>query len=159
MGSGKTTVGRMLAEKLNRPFIDTDEEIEKTTNRSIAEIFKDPGETEFRKLEKELIRNIAAVQTPSVIALGGGSLMDAGSLDVVKSSGLLIYLECSIDVLRRRLQNSLRPLLKTESMESLIEKRLPGYVKADRVFSSQSGKAENIAREIHDYLNKLHSER
>ena len=152
MGSGKTTVGRLLAEKLSRPFIDTDEEIEKTTKRSIAEIFADPGETEFRNLEKELIHNIADLQTPSVIALGGGSLMDAGSLVVGKSSGLLIYLKCSIDVLRQRLQNSQRPLLKSESMESLMEKRMPGYITADYIIDNDSKEIAETIEIIMSFL-------
>lgn len=152
MGSGKTTVGRLLAEKLNRPFIDIDEEIEKTTNRSIAEIFREFGETEFRKHEKNLIQNIACLQPPAVIALGGGSLMDGDSIDTVKTSGILIYLECSIDVLRKRLQNSQRPLLKTESIESLMEKRQPGYNAADYIIDNDSKKITETIEIILTFL-------
>jgi shikimate kinase len=148
MGSGKTTIGQKLAKRISRRFIDTDVEIEKTQLHNIAEIFEQSGEAEFRRIEKELILKIASEQLPAVIALGGGSLMDADSLDAVKSSGLLIYLECSSDVLRERIQNSTRPLLKTESIESLMEKRLKGYESADLTLSTQSNTIEDVVKNI-----------
>ncbi len=144
MGSGKSTIGRLLAEKLNRPFIDTDEEIEKTTNRSVAEIFRGHGEPEFRKFEKELIRKISALQTPSVIALGGGSLMDGETLRIVKETGILIYLQCSADVLKQRLKDTPRPLLKTESIETLMEKRLKGYEWADKIMNNDFSEISKV---------------
>ncbi len=148
MGSGKTTIGRLLAKRINRRFVDTDEEIEKVTGISVAEIFNKSGEPEFRRIEKELIRKIASEKDPAIIALGGGSLMDEESLKVAKQTGILIYLKCSTDVLKQRLRNSTRPLLKTDNMESLLEKRIPGFRMADKSFSTQSDQFEEIVENL-----------
>jgi shikimate kinase len=152
MGSGKTTIGRLLAKRINRRFVDTDEEIEKIQLRSITEIFEQSGEPEFRRIEKELIRKIALEKEPAVIALGGGSMMGLDEQRIVKESGILIYLQCSNHVLLQRIRNTLRPLLKTESFESLLNKRLPGYLIADYIIDNDSIKIDYTLKSIIAYL-------
>ncbi len=86
MGTGKTVVGRLVAEKVNRPFIDTDEEITRRTGRKIADIFKQDGEANFRHIERRLCRFLAA-QQGLVVATGGGMLVDESNREVMLASG------------------------------------------------------------------------
>ncbi len=111
-GSGKSSVGRLLAEALALPFVDVDLEIEKASGRSISEVFSVQGEMAFRRQEKETLQRLLAAQ-PAVLALGGGALLDAGSRALVVSRGPVVCLSVSLAGLRERLQTTApnRPLL------------------------------------------------
>lgn len=113
MGSGKTTVGRILAEKMKLEFIDLDKRIEKSFGRSIPEIFFHHGEQAFRLHERECLHNLLNEPTQCVVATGGGTPCFFDSMDLMKEAGQTIFLKCSPEVLFERLKgaSSRRPLL------------------------------------------------
>jgi shikimate kinase len=118
MGVGKTIVGRTVAERLSRPFLDMDTLIEAREGRPIRDIFADEGEAYFRRLESELCRELSA-RRGLVIATGGGALLDPDNLAAMSASGIVICLTCEPEVLLRRLpQDDTRPLLATEAPSS-----------------------------------------
>lgn len=92
MGAGKTTVGSMLGRRLQRPFVDTDAELEQVLGSRIAELFDTIGERRFRALESERVRHAAALRG-QVIAVGGGALLDPGNVTHLRGTGDLILLD------------------------------------------------------------------
>jgi shikimate kinase len=102
-GSGKTTAGRKLAERLGKSFVDCDDVVVTKAGRSIREIFAEHGEAGFRKLEAEAVREIALLQN-HVIALGGGALTGEANLRAILEAGhTIVYLRCEPAELRRRI--------------------------------------------------------
>jgi shikimate kinase len=135
MGAGKTTVGLLLADALDRPFHDLDLVIEIRSRLSIPDIFARYEEKGFRDLEtkalKELIDKLAE---PSVISLGGGTLVREENLSLIRQNGLLLYLAGRPEVLTARIKGSTRPLLQTGSepdrIRDLLSEREASYLKA-----------------------------
>jgi shikimate kinase / 3-dehydroquinate synthase len=128
-GSGKSTLGKALAEKLGRPFISTDEEIERSTGMSIPEIFSGRGESAFRELEARACRRVAA-GTGQVIAAGGGALLDGDSREALDASGMIVVLDCETPELIKRLKEGDRPLLgpdPAQTLPALLETRQHHY--------------------------------
>jgi shikimate kinase len=148
MGTGKTTVGRLVAEKLNRPFIDTDEEIVRRTGRTIPDIFQYEGESNFRHIERRMSRFLAA-QQGLVVATGGGMLVDESNRDVMLASGLVICLTASPDAILQRLKNDPveRPLLKGD-WRTLLEKRREAYATIPNQVDTTGKTPDEIAEEI-----------
>ena len=131
MGSGKTTVGRALAKKLNKRFIDSDHEIEARTGVSIPVIFELEGEQSFRQREAEVIRELTALDN-IVLATGGGAILNPASREYLKSRGTVIYLQASVNqILQRTSHDRNRPLLQTSDprkrIEELSRQREPYY--------------------------------
>ncbi|RMA96113.1 shikimate kinase [Hydrogenothermus marinus] len=150
MGSGKSTVGKILAEKLNMQFIDLDEEIERRENKTIPEIFKEKGEKYFRNLEKNILKEFAK-KDRLVIATGGGVGADEGNLKIMKNSGRVIWLNVSLEEVFKRCEGDTnRPLLNQpiENIKKLYENRKKLYSKADISINVDSKNPENIANEI-----------
>ena len=111
MGAGKTTVGKLIAQRLGRPFVDTDDVVEKTAHRSIAEIFATEGERGFRQLEAAAVRSVAALRG-QVIAVGGGAVLDPGNVTQLRSTGDLVMLDADPNTLVERISDTgTRPLL------------------------------------------------
>ena len=136
MGSGKSTVGRLLAHRLGWSFFDTDEEIEAAEKSSITAIFETRGEPEFRRIETEILRqHVAWVERgrPAVLALGGGAFSAAENRRIVENNGLSIWLDCPLDVVSRRVApESHRPLARDpERFAELYKTRLETYRLAD----------------------------
>ena len=107
MGSGKSAIGRLLAEELGWPFADVDEDIEKTHGVSITEIFDQRGEPEFRRMEREAIRKrVREVETgrPLVLALGGGAFTDPENRKLLEEHGVTVWLDCSFPRICSRLE-------------------------------------------------------
>jgi shikimate kinase len=125
MGSGKSSVGRRLAEALGRPFVDTDHRIERQAGRSIREIFADDGEDAFRVLESSVLADVLTSPEPSVIATGGGIVLlpvNRDRLTGLRSHGLhVVWLRASLETLMARLTNGAarRPLLDGDVHERL----------------------------------------
>jgi shikimate kinase len=111
MGSGKSTVGRLVADRMGRPFVDLDREIESSEGRDIAGIFAEKGEGAFRAAESEAIRSLGSME-PSVVACGGGVVLDEANRAMVKGSGTAVYLQVSAEEALSRIGNTAdRPLL------------------------------------------------
>ncbi len=136
MGSGKTTIGRLLAERLGWRFADLDDEIEAEEKTSIAEIFESRGEAEFRRIEAEMlglhVRDIERGQ-PAVIALGGGAFAQAACRELAMQHGIAVWLDCPFETVQRRVAPTThRPLARDpERFAALYETRREFYALAD----------------------------
>ncbi|WP_137150790.1 shikimate kinase [Devosia sp. FKR38] len=156
MGAGKTTVGRRLAARLNRQFLDSDEEIEKAAQMSIPEIFEQRGEPEFRAGETRVIARVLK-QPGVVLATGGGAFVNAETRALIKAEGVSVWLKAEIDILFERVsRRSNRPLLKTanprETLRKLIEERYPIYADADVTVLSRDVPQDAVANDVVDAL-------
>lgn len=135
MGAGKTTVGRRLARVLGLPFKDADAEIELAAGRSVADIFAERGETEFRSGERRVIQRLLDGR-PLVLATGGGAFMDPRTRELIRTRAVSVWLRAELDVLVRRCgRRNTRPLLQKgdprETLERLARERYPVYAEAD----------------------------
>ena len=148
MGTGKSTVGKLVAQKLGRPFADTDEEIVRQAKQTIPEIFAQKGEATFRQMERRVCRFLAA-QRGYVIATGGGMLVDEGNREVMFASGVVICLQASPEVIRQRVQadNTERPLLKGD-WQVLLEKRRTAYETIPYQIDTSDLTPEQIAEKV-----------
>ncbi len=135
MGAGKSEVGKALAQRLGRKFIDLDFLIEKRAGKSISRIFLEDGEAAFRELEVEVTKEISQVDN-SVIACGGGIILNQVNIDRLRRKAVIVYLSADPSLLLKRVQGSedLRPLLKGEDKErrvrELLSFREPLYKRA-----------------------------
>jgi shikimate kinase len=124
MGSGKSTIGPILANTLGYAFVDVDKAIEKLTGQSVREIFADSGEPRFRELEHQLLQDIQSSEH-IVISLGGGTIADPLNFPLIKASGILVYLKSTPDHLFRRLHYKTdRPVLVDANGERLSDEAL-----------------------------------
>lgn len=135
MGAGKTAVGTALARLLGVPFRDSDEEIVKAADRSIAEIFERDGEPFFRTRETEVLARLLN-GAPCVLSTGGGAFLLDENRALIKAQGVSVWLRADLDLLWNRVRHkSTRPLLRTpnprETLRNLYEARLPFYQQAD----------------------------
>jgi shikimate kinase len=149
MGSGKSTVGPLLAHKLSRQFLDLDDVIGTRTGKSIAEIFSESGEAAFRRFELEAIQSIARIDA-AVIALGGGAFGAEENRALIERVGLSVWLDCPLELCLARIRgDASRPLLGTDAqMESLLAARLPAYRKAKLVVQTGEMTPAQIADRI-----------
>jgi shikimate kinase len=131
MGSGKSTVGRRVAERLGRPFRDSDDDIEAQTGRTVRQIWEEEGEPAFRKLEAQALRDALASPEPSVIAAAGGTVLDPANRDAMKDAGTVVWLRGRPETLAQRVgRKDHRPLLAGDPeavLRRLAEERMPLY--------------------------------
>lgn len=153
MGAGKTTVGRHLAELLDWPFLDSDQEIEARTGASIPWIFEKEGEKGFRQREAAMIAELSQRQQ-MVLATGGGAVLNPASCDLLRERGTVIYLQASLDILLERLKRDrTRPLLQVANpagqLAQLLQQREPLYAQtAHVVMPVNQGSAREVAELI-----------
>lgn len=136
MACGKTTVGKLLADRLGWSFVDLDKEIEAEQKISISQIFDQYGEDYFRKLETEAIRKrtrMVRSGQPMVVALGGGAFARPENLQLVEDYGVTMWLDCRLEMVQRRVESSSdRPLARDPGkFDELFEARRPYYARAD----------------------------
>ena len=152
MGCGKSSVGRRLATRLDVPFLDADDEIERSAQKTIPEIFADHGEACFRDGERRVIRRLLS-SGPQVLATGGGAYMNPETRAAIRASGIAIWLKAELPVLMRRvMKRDNRPLLKVDDpegvMRRLMETRYPVYAEADLLVESRDVPHDVIVDDI-----------
>lgn len=134
MGSGKTTVGRLLADHLGLGFVDLDTEIERAAGSTVREIFERQGEGAFRVLESRVLATVAA-GSDAVVATGGGTVTRRPNLSLMRSSGVVVWLNPAFDTIARRIGHrgkADRPLFTDETAAlALYRRRLPAYGECD----------------------------
>lgn len=153
MGSGKSTVGRSLAEELGWCFFDIDEEIEQDQKTTIAQLFSERGEDAFRELESNALRRrVTYIEAgnPCVVALGGGAFVQQRNWEIVENNGVTVWLDCPLNVIRSRLGDlSTRPLAADPvAMAKLFEARRPLYARADFHVKSDCEDPFEVTRRI-----------
>ena len=143
-GSGKTSIGRLLADRLGKEFIDTDDEIVKEAGCEISEIFGEYGEKHFRDLESEIIRRVA-LHNGRVIATGGGAVLRTENVDMLRLNGIIVLLDRTLDEL---MPTSDRPLADdADKMRRLYEERMPVYRSSADITVAPEG-FEDLAAEM-----------
>lgn len=148
MGAGKSSVGRVCATRLGRPFVDVDETVEATAGRPVAEIFATEGEAAFRALERTALADVCASPRPLVIACGGGAMGDAENRRRVRAAGCVVWLTADPATLASRVgvgvEQAQRPLLAGDdppvaTLERLATLRAPAYAAAAHVTIDTAG--------------------
>ncbi|WLR92102.1 shikimate kinase [Shinella zoogloeoides] len=152
MGAGKSAIGRMTAQTLGIPFIDSDHEIERVSRMSISDLFAAYGEAEFRALETRVIKRLLR-SGPRVVSTGGGAYINENTRRHIRRGGLTVWLKADLDVLWERVnKRDTRPLLKTENprqtLENLMNARYPVYAEADLTVLSRDVKKETMVEEV-----------
>lgn len=152
MGAGKSTVGRRLARRLGLPFIDSDEEIERAADHSIAEIFDRFGEASFRDGERRVIRRLLG-GPPAVLATGGGAFLEPETRALILECCIAIWLDASVETLAERVRRrDTRPLLHGKDplplLRDLAAARNPIYAEAHLRVGSEAGPHEAAVERI-----------
>lgn len=152
MGAGKTSVGKKLADILKCEFLDVDNIIEIEQNRTISNIFSTDGEAFFRKLENNTISALAKLEN-KVISTGGGSVENIDNLNILKTSGFVVYLKATAECLHERIKTEThRPLLQNanplNTLQTLLKKREKNYLLADYVIDTMGKDITAITDEI-----------
>jgi len=157
MGSGKTTIGRRLAHELNQDFFDTDHEIIGKTGVTIDHIFDIEGEEGFRKRESKILENLCQMSN-IILATGGGIVIKPKNREILKNSGLVVYLSSSVDqLLRRTAKSKTRPLLENstnrrKTITDLVEARDLYYREVASLVIDTTGK------KLHEVINIIKRE-
>jgi shikimate kinase len=152
MGTGKTSVGRLVAELLNFEYLDTDEMIQSGTGRTISDIFKTDGEPAFRALEEKTVVELAS-RAKTVIATGGGLPTNPINLTSLKTHALVVCLWASPEKIWERVKNqSHRPLLHDENpqvkIRELLAAREPFYKQADVLLNTDLRSVREVAQQV-----------
>ncbi len=162
MGVGKTKLGGLLAKSLGVPFVDSDQEIEKSAGQSVACIFEEQGEPAFRDMERKVLARLLS-EDLKVVATGGGAIMNEMTADLIWNSAISIWLKADLDVLVERTgRNGKRPLLKNgnprDILQGLMDKRYPIYENADIVVESTDQEVDKtlavLLKTLADHLEK-----
>lgn len=152
MGTGKSTVGQIVASMLHFQFVDTDEMIEGMAGKRISEIFASDGEARFREYEREVVEHLKELKG-AVISTGGGLVTKAENLASLKEHALVVCLWCSAETIFRRVgHQSHRPLLRVENplerIRELLNERAPAYRQADVLLNSEFRKPREVATHV-----------
>jgi len=160
MGSGKTTLGKILSKKLDKIFYDSDQVIEEKLGVDVPMIFEYEGEAGFREREKDILKELVNIQN-IVLATGGGIILSKSNRDLLAKNGIVIYLKSNQKDLILRVKNDkTRPLLKNGNIEEIIKKlykeREPLYEEiADFEIMTKNKRIHEIVNEIINVLNNI----
>lgn len=158
MGSGKTSIGKLLAKRTGRLFIDTDNEIIKESGMTITEIFNKFGENYFRNLEHKVLSKVKSIEN-HVISTGGGVILKLKNIKVMKNSGTIIFLDIDVETQLSRVRNKKnRPLLDRNNMaENLVNiKKERDYIYkniSDYIINISGKNKSEIVGEIQNYIS------
>ena len=154
-GSGKSSLGKAIAKKLNRNYYDLDKEIEKDLNLSINLVFKSLGEKFFREKEYETLKKIIS-NTDTLISSGGGTFCHAKCFDLIKTFGLSVWVDTNIDVIFKRLNGKKnRPLLKGLKDKSLNEKLIEMYFERSKYYIKADIRLKVSDMSLSDSISKI----
>ena len=158
MGSGKSSVGKILSQLMNKNFLDMDEYIQQNSKMTIQEIFHDLGESFFRAKEHHLVKELDS-ESNLVIATGGGVVLDQRNMDLLSKRGIIVYLKCDFDTIVQRIKTeNNRPLFTLENLaefEHVFASRIHLYEESAHFTIDVKGKSiELIATEIAQVLKK-----
>ncbi len=153
MGSGKTTVGRALAARLDRPFVDSDEEVQARTGRTVEEIWERESEAGFRDFEREALAVVVSRPEPTVIAAAGGTVLDAGNRALMGAGGTVVWLRADPEVLAGRVGGAgHRPLLADDplgTLERLETERAQRYLEvADVIVEAGDADVDTVVERV-----------
>ena len=156
MGTGKSTVGRVIAQKLGFHFIDTDDVIEQTSKAKISDIFAEHGEDYFRDLESQAVKSVVLMKN-QVVATGGGVVLRSSNIDLLRTGGPIFCLNATPKAIWDRVRSSRsRPLLRgpepLKKIETLLDKRAPYYALADHQIETTGVSVDRVADEIISYI-------
>ncbi len=163
MGSGKSSVGKVLAEKMKLSFVDLDDHIEEQEKRTIPEIFEKDGEKKFRELEKKYLHEVVK-RNHTIVSLGGGTPCFFDNMDVVNRSGISVYIKLDNEALGRRLAKAKkkRPLIQDMTevdlqyfIEANLEKREPFYLRSKIIVTARELDPQQLADRISAEVGKL----
>lgn len=162
MGTGKTTIGRLLASRLGRPFVDCDKKVEFENGMTIREIFEHYGEAYFRQKEKDMITKLSRYNN-AVIATGGGVVLSNENMRRLKKNGIIIALTASADnILERTGRRNTRPLFidyfdRKQTIDKLLSERWELYQKADFSIDTNNYSPQHVITEIMIFLRQAGS--
>lgn len=150
-GSGKSTTGKQLADALGLSFVDLDAEIVAKTGKAITDVFSQDGEEHFRKIESEVLQSWAFSSNDFVMATGGGAPCFYNGIEVIKKTGLSIFLDVQVhEIIRRVRQEHHRPLLqeadREKKLDELRNKRLSIYQQAHICFTGEAALESMVAK-------------
>lgn len=158
MGSGKTSVGKRLAKKLNLPFVDGDQEIEKAAGLSLVDVLKCFGEEEYRAGEKRVMKRLLQGE-PCVLASGGGSFVAEQTRELAKLHAVTVWLKADVDVLYNRTAGRKhRPFLEgndshlKNKLEKYISEEYPYYSEADIIVETKEEQVDNTVNRVIDAI-------
>jgi len=164
MGAGKTAVGQAVARRLDVPFLDSDREIERAANMTIAEIFARDGEPFFRRKETQVIKRLVETER-GILSTGGGAYLSAENRRIIAAQGVAVWLRADLDLLWSRVRHkSTRPLLQTadprRTLETIYAERVPEYAKAEIAVDAEPGlsidqMAERVVAALADHPDIL----
>ncbi len=158
MGSGKSSIGKIIAKKIDFKFLDIDKIIEEKEKKSINDIFNQNGEKYFRIVEEKITIDLLKSKK-TILSLGGGAVTNNSIRNCINKNSYNIYLQVNINILKKRLKNSKnRPLIYKENLDyvlnDLFNKREMFYKKADLIIKNEV----NIYKTVNDILHKISNE-
>ena len=160
MCTGKSEVGRRLAKRLGRPFVDTDQLVEARAGTSVAAIFSDDGEAVFRALEREAVL-AATARADAVIAVGGGAILDPVNVERLRAVGVVVCLSADAATITRRVGDvARRPLLaggdSRAAVERLLAERGPAYQRAaDVTVDTSDRNVGEVVESVREHIGRL----
>ena len=160
MCTGKSEVGRRLAKRLGRPFVDTDQLVEARAGKTVAAIFGEDGEAAFRALEREAVV-AATARADAVIAVGGGAVLDPVNVERLRATGVIVCLSADTDTILRRVGDvARRPLLAggdpRGTVERLLAERGPAYQRvADVTVDTSDRKVGEVVESVREHIGRF----